>query len=134
MNLRLDGKNAIVCGSSQGLGKAIALRFSEMGVNVVLLSRNENSLKKVLKELHNNGKQSHGYIQVDFSEPDKAIEKIKNETPSEKIYHILVNNSGGPAPGAINTANTGNFRAAFNQHVIMSQLLTQYVIPGMKKR
>jgi 3-oxoacyl-[acyl-carrier protein] reductase len=132
MDLRLDGKNAIVCGSSQGIGKAVALRFSEMGANVFILARSENSLKDTIQELHNNGKQSHSYIQVDFSNPENAIQKIKNEIPEEKIFHILVNNSGGPAPGEINSADINNMRLAFEQHVIMSQLLTQYVLLGMK--
>ena len=44
MNIRLDNRTALVCGSSQGMGKAIAIQFSEMGANVILMARNEELL------------------------------------------------------------------------------------------
>ncbi|TAL70407.1 MAG: SDR family oxidoreductase [Bacteroidetes bacterium] len=133
MDLRLDGKNAIVCGSSQGLGKAIAQRFAEMGANVTLLARNEVTLKSTVTEINLAGEQEHNFISVDFSKPEIAIQKIKSEISGNKIYHILVNNAGGPQPGEINTAGAEHLLQAFNQHVIMSQLLVQLLIPGMKK-
>ncbi len=133
MNLRLDGKNALVCGSSQGLGKAIALRLAEMGASVTLLARNEDALKTALSELSVILKQKHDFVSVDFSEPENAIQKIKSEIPPDKIYHILVNNAGGPQPGEINSAEFEHLRQAFNQHIIMSQLLVQLLLPEMKK-
>ena len=51
MKIDLTGKNAVVCGSSQGIGRAIAIEFAKCGANVVLVARNEESLRKVLREL-----------------------------------------------------------------------------------
>ncbi|OGU15905.1 MAG: short-chain dehydrogenase [Ignavibacteria bacterium GWB2_35_12] len=133
MNLRLEGKNALVCGSSQGLGKAIAVRLAEMGANVTLLARNEDTLKITVGELPANSEQKHNFISVDFSEPENAIQNIKSQLPLDKVYHILINNAGGPQPGEINSAEPEHLRQAFNQHIIMSQLLVQLLLPGMKK-
>ena len=47
MNIDLSGKRAIVCGSSQGMGQAVAMQFAESGAEVILLARNEEALKKV---------------------------------------------------------------------------------------
>ena len=57
MDLRIDGKNAIVCGSTSGIGKAIVKEFAESGANVILIARNEEKLKEVLGELKNNDKK-----------------------------------------------------------------------------
>ena len=50
MNLSLKGKRAIVCGSTQGIGKAIALMLSKQKAHITLVSRYETKLKNVLKE------------------------------------------------------------------------------------
>ena len=51
MNLDLKNKHAIVCGSTQGIGKAVALELALLGANVTLVARNEYSLKKVKDSL-----------------------------------------------------------------------------------
>ena len=50
MNLEIQHKNALVCGSTQGIGKASAIGLAEEGVNVTLVARNEEKLKVVLAE------------------------------------------------------------------------------------
>ncbi len=133
MDLRLDGKNALVCGSSKGLGKAIAMQFAEMGANVTLVSRNEELLQKAVVELDKNGNQSHDYIAVDFSEPENVLAKVKEKMSGGKIYHVLVNNSGGPAPGPVFDAKPEDFLKAVKMHLITSQLLVKELVPGMKE-
>ena len=51
MNLNLSGKKAMVCGSTQGIGKASALELASLGASVILVARNEEELKKVKSEL-----------------------------------------------------------------------------------
>ena len=53
MDINLTGKNSLVCGSTQGIGKASAMEFASLGANVTLLARNEESLKAVVNELPN---------------------------------------------------------------------------------
>ena len=78
MNLDLKNKKALVCGSTQGIGKAVALELALMGANVTLIARNEQSLKQTLSELNNNGSQLHSYLCADFSEPNKLKEIVNN--------------------------------------------------------
>jgi 3-oxoacyl-[acyl-carrier protein] reductase len=130
MNLDLSGKTALVCGSTQGIGKATALALAKMGANIILLARNEEKLKAVLKELDLSNNQNHSYMCADFSNQNaisSVAKKIKN-----KQVHILINNTGGPAGGSISQANPEAFIAAFQMHLIANQKLSQAVIPNMK--
>ncbi|MFI5145498.1 MAG: SDR family oxidoreductase [Ignavibacteria bacterium] len=133
MNINLSKKNAIVCGSTRGIGKAAALELAANGANVTLVSRNGILLKEVIKELSNDGSQKHGFIAVDFSHPQKLKGKIKRFAADNPPVHILVNNTGGPKPGEIVNADISEFRMAFEQHLICNHILVQALIPGMKK-
>ena len=96
MDLSLKNKNAFVCGSTQGIGKAIAMELALLGANVTLIARNEEKLKIVLKELPNN-QQQHDYIVADFSNPT-ALKSNVNQymLHSDKTVNILINKSGTP--------------------------------------
>lgn len=130
MKITLDNKNAIVCGSTQGIGEATAIVLAKLGANVTLIARNEKKLKKVLSSLDTTIGQSHNYLCVDFNKTSNLIESLKELS---NIYHILINNTGGPAGGPITDANSTAFKQAFEMHLINNQLLAQKVIPGMKE-
>ncbi|WP_420552733.1 SDR family oxidoreductase [Tenacibaculum aiptasiae] len=129
MNLNIDNKNALVCGSTQGIGKASAIQLAEEGVNVTLIARNEEKLKAVLAELPNKN-QNHNYIVADFSNPLELKEKIK---ASDLNFHILVNNTGGPAGGPVFNAQLDEFERAFTQHLKCNHVLVQALVPFMKE-
>lgn len=131
MNLDLTGKTALVCGSTQGIGKAIAMELASMGANIVLMARNEGRLQQVIAELPNNN-QIHQYLTADFSDPSQVKEVIEQFVESNQI-HILINNTGGPAGGQAIDADIDEFRQAFNSHLICNQILSQAVVDGMKK-
>ena len=130
MELGLQNKNALVCGSTQGIGKATAISLAKEGVNITLIARNETVLQEVLKELPQNGQQKHGYLVADFSKPDQ----VKNIVSTNNSFHILINNTGGPKSGAIIDASVEEFSAAFKMHVLVNQILVQAVVPFMKKQ
>ena len=132
MNLSLEGKNAIICGSSQGIGYAIAEELALMGANCILLARNEENLKLAVGELDISIRQLHSYHAVDFNDKEATQAFIK-KLASEKPIHILINNSGGPAAGPITEATEEQFLNTFNQHLITNHILTTGVIEGMKK-
>jgi 3-oxoacyl-[acyl-carrier protein] reductase len=127
MEIDLKGKKALVCGSTQGIGKAIALEFAKSGAQVTLLARNESSLKKVISELPNS--ELHSYLLADFSKPEELKQILKQD---ENSYHILINNTGGPPGGTAIEAETDQFVAAFQQHLICNHLLVQHCVEGMK--
>lgn len=126
MNLELNNKNALVCGSTQGIGKATAMALAEEGANITLLARNEEKLKKVLAELPQH--RNHSYIIADFSNPDS----LKAQLEDKGDFHILVNNTGGPKSGLLHSASIEEFTNAFNMHVVCNQILAQACLPFMK--
>ena len=128
MNLGLHNKNALVCGSTQGIGKATAIQLAEEGASVTLVARNEEKLRRVLAELPDEN-QNHNFIVADFSNPAELFEKLKQ---SDLNYHILVNNTGGPAGGPVFTAKLDEFEAAFTQHLKCNHVLVQALVPFMK--
>lgn len=128
MNLGLKNKNALVCGSTQGIGKASAMTLAREGANVTLLARNEDKLKQVLAELPNSG-QKHSYLVADFQKPEELKEKLDN---SSLEFHILINNTGGPAGGPVFNASLDEFESAFTQHLKCNHVLVQAVVPYMK--
>ena len=130
MELGLQNKNALVCGSTQGIGKATAISLAKEGVNITLIARNEIVLQEFLKELPQNGQQKHRYLVADFSKPDQ----VKNIVSTNNSFHILINNTGGPKSGAIIDASVEEFSAAFQMHVLVNQILVQAVVPFMKKQ
>jgi 3-oxoacyl-[acyl-carrier protein] reductase len=132
MNLDLKAKNALVCGSTQGIGKASAMELARLGANVTLLARNEESLKKVKAELPNNGSQLHSYLCADFSNPKQLEELVNAFVRRNGPVHILVNNTGGPPAGPIVKARSDEFVTAFSNHLICNHILAQACIEGMK--
>jgi len=131
MDLNLNNKNALVCGSTQGIGKASAIGLAEEGVNITLIARNEERLKKVLSELPNKG--NHNYIVADFSNPKDLKEKVSDYITKNHGFHILINNTGGPRSGSILTASLEDFENAFTQHLKSNHVLAQVTIPFMKQ-
>lgn len=132
MNLSLEGRTAIVCGSTQGIGLAIAEELALLSANCILLARNEDALKESMIKLDVANRQLHSYKVADFSRPEQ-VKTVVDQIVSEQPVHILINNTGGPPPGPIINAEEHEFLSAFNQHLICNQILTKAVVPGMKE-
>lgn len=131
MDLKLNNKNALVCGSTQGIGKATAILLAAEGVNVTLVARNEDRLKAVLSELPSH--RNHSYIVADFLNPQDLQEKVSDFISKNYGFHILINNTGGPRSGSILDATLEDFENAFTQHLKCNHVLAQTTIPFMKK-
>ena len=115
--INLDGKRALVCGGTSGIGKAVAISLSECGAEVVILSRSasgENTLTCDLEDL------------------DSLTISVTKEIEKNGNFEILINNSGGPPSGPLIDATPHDFEKAFRRHVLASQTLVQLILPGMK--
>lgn len=147
MNISLVGKRALVCGSTQGIGRAAAIELASLGASVTLVARNPERLEATCRELPvrgdvaghaaagNPAAQVHRWFAADFSDPAAVQEAIRTELTHESAagpYTILINNTGGPAGGPIADAAPDAFVAAFRSHVVCNQLLVQALLPGMK--
>lgn len=132
MNLDLTGKTALVCGSSQGMGKAIANQLASQGANVVLFARNKDSLTSVYQNLDSTQGQHHHILVSDFSDIEQVKATLADFINSGKTIEIVINNTGGPAPGPAHDANSDDFIAAFSQHLICNHEIMKQVLPGMQ--
>ncbi len=132
MNLDLKGKRAIVCGSTQGIGKAAAIEIAKLGASVTLIARSEDKLLKVLEELPGSADQTHQILSVDFQNPEMLKDKVNQHINDGNPATILVNNTGGPPGGPIIDATYEEFERAFRAHLHCSHLLVQALLPTMK--
>ncbi len=129
----MKNKNAMVCGSSKGIGASTAIELSKLGASITLVARNEESLSEVLEQLDSSMDQKHSYLLADFDNSEKLKNTISDFVENNPPIHILINNSGGPKPGPIINANTDDFINAFNRHLICNHILVQALVPNMKK-
>ena len=132
MNLHLEGKNALVCGGSKGIGKAIAIELAKLGANVTLAARSVEMMGNIVTELADDHGQKHDFLSVDMSNTDDLIRKIRGLS-MQKTLHILINNTGGPAGGPILEAKDPEFESAINLHLIANHNLVKLLWPGMKQ-
>lgn len=133
MNLSLEGKRAIVCGSTQGIGRATAEQLALLGADVVLVARNAKKLEEVKMALQTKNGSQHSYIVADFSNPTELKDKVEKHIEENGPVNILVNNTGGPAGGLAIDADVSEYISAFNNHLICNQILAQITVEGMKK-
>ncbi len=132
MDINLKNKRALVCGSTQGIGLAVAQELASLGASVTLMARNEIALRDVAATLSASDNQAHDYISADFNDPDALNHAISKYVQTKNVIHILVNNTGGPPGGPITAAKPEEFEKTFRQHLICNHLLAQALIPGMK--
>ncbi len=132
-SLRLDGKWALVCGASKGIGAATARALADLGADVTLVARTEESLKETFQQLSASGTQPHGYFPADFDDTAGLKTALDGWLKRNPKLHILVNNTGGPPGGPISSAKPEEFLAAFNRHLIGGQILVQTLLPAMRQ-
>ncbi|PIQ23849.1 short-chain dehydrogenase [bacterium (Candidatus Blackallbacteria) CG17_big_fil_post_rev_8_21_14_2_50_48_46] len=130
--LSLEGKRALVCGASKGIGKAVAMLLAERGAEVVAVARNANTLKQLVNELPTPNHQAHSWLAADFSSPSLLASELQTFLAGEAPFQILIHNTGGPPPGLIHQASLEAFSLAFAQHLLAGQVLVQALLPGMQ--
>lgn len=133
MELNISGKKAVVCGSTRGIGYAVAMELASMGASITLIARNSEALTQALRDLPAANNQTHDFLVADFSKPETLRPVLNTYAAKAPIVHILVNNSGGPKGGPIAEAQTEEFVGTFAQHLLCNHILVQSFVAGMKK-
>ena len=131
MDLDLSGKHALVCGASEGIGRAAAHELALLGADVTVLARRPEVLREVAAALPCSGAQQHGWISADVAQTD-ALRAQVEALAAGKPVHILVNNTGGPPGGPAHSTDIAAFLDAFNKHLIANQTIVQALLPGMR--
>jgi 3-oxoacyl-[acyl-carrier protein] reductase len=132
MIISLKGKTALVCGGSDGIGKATAIGLANTGATVILAARTEDKLKAALAELSVENNQSHSYVMIDLDQPEHLKSKVEQLIAEKGNIDILINNAGGPPAGPITDADGQQFLLAFQRLLLSAQAITQACYPGMK--
>lgn len=131
MDLNLAGKHALVCGGSEGIGRATAHELALLGADVTVLARREEALRDVVQALPADNGQQHGFLTADVSQTFELNEAVRGLVQAKPVQ-ILVNNTGGPPGGPAHAAEIGAFLDAFNKHLVANQTVLQSVLPGMR--
>mgnify|MGYP001463498222 FL=1 len=135
MNLNLKNKNAIVCASSQGLGKAAAMDLAMEGVNLAICSRDQKKIDRAKKEILMKTDQNIKILslEVNLDSPEEINAFYKEVESNLGSVDILVNNTGGPPPSSFDQISDEDWLNAFNSTMMSSVRLSRAVIPHMKE-
>jgi len=132
MEHSLAGRHALVCGATEGIGRASAIALAERGASVTLLARRVEALTELAGRLPRAAAGvEHGWLVADLGESDALRERLGQFTAHSPV-HILVNNTAGPPGGPAHAAPVDAYLGVFRQHLLANQLLVQAVLPGMR--
>lgn len=126
-------KTALVCGSTQGIGRACAELLAENGVTVVLLARNAQALAQLKNELATPTQQKHQVLVADFGNLEQ-LKAVVSEFAQNNAIDIVVNNTGGPPSGGVAAANIHDFTQAMSNHLLANHIILQAVLPNMQAK
>jgi 3-oxoacyl-[acyl-carrier protein] reductase len=129
----LEGRKAIVCGATQGIGRACAEEFARLGAEVTLVARNEEALDAACAALPAAQGQNHDFLVADFAHWQALREKVQARVDAHGAFHVLLNNTGGPASGPAHEAAPEQFLEAFTRHLVCNQVLVQATLAGMRE-
>lgn len=132
MQLDLTGKHALVCGASEGIGRATAHELALLGADVTVLARREEALREVIVALPCKDGQQHGYLSADMADTAGLRDAVTSHAQAKPV-HILINNTGGPPGGAAIDADLDAFLDAYRKHLLANQTLAQALVPGMRE-
>mgnify|MGYP003320481996 FL=1 len=129
----LQGKHALVCGASKGIGRATAQMMAKAGANVTVCARNADSLKALCEELTELGPGKHTAMTLDLENQEAISEQIPALLKQQGPVHILINNAAGPPGGPLLANTLEDFEAPFKRHLHAAHTLTQLIAPGMEQ-
>lgn len=133
MELKLNGKVALVVASSQGLGRAIAEQLVREGAHVMLTSRHEEKLQQVKAELERFGTGRVAYHRVDITSYDEIKSLVQATREAFGKIDILINNAGGPPGGTFEQLEDEQWQQAFELNLLSYIRLIREVLPDMKQ-
>lgn len=130
----LTGKRALVCGATQGIGRAVAELFARLGATVTIAARDVARLRELRGQLETPADQAHTFMAADFANPVEVGRAVAELIEQSGPLDVLINNTGGPPAGAAMDADPEAFEAGFRLHVLTNQTIVRLVAPAMKSR
>ena len=131
MDLDLGGRHALVCGASEGIGRATAIELAALGARVTVLARREAALREVVAALPGGEHRGHGLLVADMADTAALGAAVAALAAADPVQ-VLVNNTGGPPGGPAHAAAVDDYLDAFRRHLLAGQVLVQALLPGMR--
>jgi 3-oxoacyl-[acyl-carrier protein] reductase len=133
MDLGIQNKVAIVCASSQGLGKATALGLAREGASVVLFARNKKDLDETAHEISTTTNSEVLPIIADVTKVEDIQKVVQTAVDKFGTVHILINNAGGPPVANFAELTDESWINGVNLTLMSTIRMTREVIPYMLK-
>ena len=132
MDLGLRGKNAIITGSSQGIGYAIATALAQEGCNVALSARGQERLNAAVEDMRAHGVKAAGIV-ADLATEDGCRQFVEGAVRALGGLDILVNNVGGMIPGTLEGLTSEQWEKVLSVNLMAAVYTTKYALPHIKK-
>jgi len=131
MKIDLSKRNALVLGSSDGLGLAVARQFADCGANLLLVARSKDKLERITEELKQKYNQHIDFLAIDIGQLSNLRDELQKKLTEFGNFTIVLNNSGGPPTGLASETTIEDFEQAFRQQLYAFQVVLHIVKPGM---
>ncbi|MBJ7597888.1 MAG: hypothetical protein DLM67_09110 [Candidatus Nephthysia bennettiae] len=128
MDLGLNGTRALVTAASKGLGRACAAALAEEGARVVIVSRHEQDLARVEREI-----SASGHLTLDLAEPESPARAVQAAVDTLGGLDILVCNAGGPPPGTFESTPLALWDSGYQLTLMSSVRLAKAAMPYLKE-
>lgn len=130
--MELEGKHALVCGASLGIGRACAIELAKAGAQITAIARSTEKLETLMRELPSTGSSSNTFLAADMDHPEEFRQKIRSHLKTAGPVQILINNTAGPPHGPLLEADEQDFLSTFQRHVLTSHFLVKECLPSMQ--
>ena len=128
----IDGRTAVVGGSSSGLGYAVAELMARSGVRVLVVSRSQERVAKAVENIRTAGGGAVEGCVADFTDPDAPRVMVEAAREAFGPPEIVVANGGGPPGMAATAATAGDLTSACELLLLPVQRLAELTLPAMR--
>jgi 3-oxoacyl-[acyl-carrier protein] reductase len=133
MELGISGKVAAVAASSQGLGFACAMELAREGASLAICSRYRERIDEAARRIHEEtGAEVYATV-VDVSKEEECIRFIDETVKQLGGLDILVTNTGGPVPGALDQIDFDDMRDGFDSTLMSAIVMMKASVQHMRK-
>jgi 3-oxoacyl-[acyl-carrier protein] reductase len=134
MDLRLEGRIALVTAASQGIGRATALALAREGVRLAICARDAARLERTAEELRESTGAEVQAIACDLADAAQIEAMVARVVARFGTVHVLVNNAGGPPPGPFERLTDADWQRAFDLTLMSAVRVTRAVLPHMRRQ
>jgi len=134
MDFGLKNKVVFIGGSSQGLGKSVALELAKEGAHVIICARNKETLENTKKEIERGGTGEVLALVGDLTKENDREKMIAQVLKKFKKVDILITNTGGPPSGKFEELQAEDWQKTFELLLGSAVALIKGFLPGMKEQ